>query len=220
MSLTLTGTRCAAQCAGRYMSVTEPSAIYYLIDKLDDKLDIRFYADSLRPFHPKAYIFDYEEDAEIFVGSSNLSHSALTSGLEWNYRLLRSQNATDYEIFSKTFDDLFDNCTEKITHEVLKKYALSWIKPSFNKNEQASEQQHLADTGKIVPRGAQVEALYELKKAREEGASSITPPQTAIRSSSTTSSPGFCWASRPRRTAQTTGISTQSARITSYMRST
>lgn len=41
---------------GTYMSITEPSAIYYLFDKLGDNLDIRFYNDKLRSFHPKAYI--------------------------------------------------------------------------------------------------------------------------------------------------------------------
>ncbi|WP_028309584.1 hypothetical protein [Desulfitibacter alkalitolerans] len=30
---------------GTYMSITEPSAIYYLFDKLGDNLNIRFYSD-------------------------------------------------------------------------------------------------------------------------------------------------------------------------------
>lgn len=77
---------------GRYMSVTEPSAIYYLVDKLGSRMDIRFYAENLRSFHPKAYIFEYGDEAEVFVGPSNLSLSALTRGLEWNYRLVKSQH--------------------------------------------------------------------------------------------------------------------------------
>jgi superfamily II DNA or RNA helicase/HKD family nuclease len=154
---------------GRYMSITEPSAIYYLFHKFDDKLDIRFYSDNLRSFHPKAYIFDYEADAEIFVGSSNMSQSALTCGLEWNYRLLRSQNRQDYERFSRAFDGLFDNHAEQVTHELLRKYASSWTKPSFIKHEDAGAQPRSGDADHIAPHGAQVEAMYELKRARDEG---------------------------------------------------
>ena len=153
---------------GIYMSVTEPSAIYYLIDKLGDSLDIRFFNDSLRSFHPKSYIFEYNKDAEIFVGSSNLSLSAMTSGIEWNYRFLKSNNPEDYDRFSDTFDDLFNNCSIKITPDVLKAYASKWKKPLFVKAEQAVEVQ-LTEQQQISPIGAQIEALYELKKAREEG---------------------------------------------------
>ena len=42
---------------GTYMSVTEPSALYYLKSKLGPAAEIRFYNDPIRSFHPKAYIF-------------------------------------------------------------------------------------------------------------------------------------------------------------------
>src|SRR5690606_30849788 len=40
-------------------------------------------------FHPKAYLFSSSgsQDGIAFVGSSNLSHSALTSGVEWNIEI-------------------------------------------------------------------------------------------------------------------------------------
>lgn len=62
---------------GTYMSVTEPSAIYYLWDKLGDKVEIRFFNEPLRSFHPKAYLFEGRNDSEIYVGSS---YHALPSG--------------------------------------------------------------------------------------------------------------------------------------------
>ncbi len=154
---------------GRYMNVTEPSAIYYLFDQLGDKVDLRFYSDQVRSFHPKAYIFEYAHEAEIFVGSSNLSLSALTFGLEWNYRLLKSQNAQDYYKFSTTFDDLFDNYSEIVNDQVLRQYALGWKKPVTSRIEQSIEQELTGPVTTVSPRGAQIEALYELKKAREEG---------------------------------------------------
>ena len=154
---------------GRYMGVTEPSAIYYLMDMLEESLDIRFFADTVLSFHPKAYLFEYRDEAEVFVGSSNLSLSALTWGLEWNYRLLKSQNIVDYEKFSETFDTLFHDHSEKITPTILKQYASTWRKPELTRIENSMEQDHLEGNPEITPQGAQIEALYELRKAREEG---------------------------------------------------
>jgi HKD family nuclease len=116
---------------GRYMSVTEPSALYYLMDRLGDRAELRFYSDRVRSFHPKSYIFDYPDDAEIFIGSSNLSKSALTFGLEWNYSFLKSCSPGAYEQFSGAFDDLFSNSAEVIDNELLRHYTMGWRKPVF-----------------------------------------------------------------------------------------
>jgi superfamily II DNA or RNA helicase len=154
---------------GRYLSVTEPSAIYYLYDQLGSSVDIRFYNETVRSFHPKSYIFDYGGEGEVFVGSSNISLSALTTGVEWNYRFLRSEHPDDYLRFSNTFDKLFDCFSEPATQEVLREYADSWKKPAFVRaEEKAAPAVHLT---KPEPRGAQIEALYYLKEARLEGVS-------------------------------------------------
>ncbi len=153
---------------GRYMSLTEPPALYHLMDVLGDKVEICFYSDRLRSFHPKAYIFDYEDDAEIFIGSSNLSRSALTFGLEWNYSILRSDNPVAYKRFSESFEQLFSCDAEVVDRDVLRRYAAGWRKPHFTRLEQQLEASQATDEA-VHPRGAQIEALYELKTAREEG---------------------------------------------------
>ena len=71
---------------GNYLGVTQPSALYLLKKELGERLDLRFYHDKARSFHPKSYIFHYGDHSEIYIGSSNISKSALTSGIEWNYR--------------------------------------------------------------------------------------------------------------------------------------
>lgn len=154
---------------GIYMSVTEPSAIYYLWDKLGTSLDIRFYDDNVRSFHPKAYLFEGERDSELYVGSSNISKSALTCGVEWNYRLIKSLDPESYDNFSSTFDNLFEHHSNPVTDELLKEYAIKWKKPELVKVE-ALETIRLA-IEPPEPYGAQVEALYYLKRAREEGVS-------------------------------------------------
>lgn len=72
---------------GNYLGITQPSALYLIKKGLQDRVDLRLFNESDRSFHPKAYIFHFEKDSEIYVGSSNVSTSALTSGVEWNYRL-------------------------------------------------------------------------------------------------------------------------------------
>lgn len=71
---------------GNYLGITQPSALYLIKKELGDQVDLRFYRDKGRSFHPKSYIFHYENMKEIYIGSSNISRSALTSGIEWNYR--------------------------------------------------------------------------------------------------------------------------------------
>jgi superfamily II DNA or RNA helicase len=149
---------------GTYLAITEPSAIYYLWDKLGERVEVRFFNEPLRSFHPKAYLFEGQDDCEIYVGSSNISQSALTVGVEWNYRLLCSQDPESYENFSQTFDNLFDHHAIPVTEAVLKKYTLTWKKPQFAKAEESTP----STAEKPEPFGAQLEALYYLKRAREE----------------------------------------------------
>ncbi|KAB2954241.1 restriction endonuclease subunit R [Heliorestis acidaminivorans] len=158
---------------GRYMAVTEPSAIYYLKDRLGASLDIRFFYERTRSFHPKAYIFEHGKgEGEIYVGSSNLSLSALTSGVEWNFHFTTAEHQDQYQKFTNTFEDLFYHHSEKITDKVLQEYAAHWKKPSFVKHEEAFESEKKGKTEAVAvvePRGAQIEALFELKRARSEG---------------------------------------------------
>jgi superfamily II DNA or RNA helicase len=149
---------------GRYMSITEPSAIYHLYNVLGSDVEVRFFSDNVRSFHPKAYLFDYKDDSEIIIGSSNISYSALTSGVEWNYRLRRSLSPLDYDMFANTFDELFSGHSVPATDEELKKYSFSWRKPRLGVLKSTQEQPHIPE-----PTGAQIEALYQLRKAREEG---------------------------------------------------
>ncbi len=129
-------------------------------------IDVRFYSETVRSFHPKAYIFDYRDEGEIFVGSSNISLSALTTGVEWNYRFFKSEHPEDYQHFSNTFDLLFQYYSEPVTEELLKAYALSYKKPRIMRSEENTSPPQLPTP---EPRGAQIEALYYLKQARLEG---------------------------------------------------
>lgn len=115
---------------GNYLGITQPSALWLIKNELENQVDLRMYNDSSRSFHPKAYIFHYQDDREIYVGSSNVSRSALTSGIEWNYRFRQSKDTASFEDFYKTFKNLFYHNSVVLTDGELTKYTQSWIKPA------------------------------------------------------------------------------------------
>ncbi|OPX45946.1 NgoFVII restriction endonuclease [Ruminiclostridium hungatei] len=182
---------------GNYLNITQPQALYLLKDTLGDKIDLRFYNVPNKSFHPKAYIFEYENSSEIYIGSSNVSRSALTSGIEWNYRISSETNPEDCSHFKDTFEDLFLNQSIIVDDNEMRKYSKRWKRPKLFEDLERIEDGEQDDRGLIKsktaellpdyavdthereqclildyprPIGPQIEALYELKKSRLEGA--------------------------------------------------
>ena len=154
---------------GNYLGITEPSALYLIKHQLKNKVDLRFYNDKSRSFHPKSYIFHYRDHSEIFVGSSNISRSALTSGIEWNYRFSSDLDLESYQQFYQTFIDLFEHHSIIIDDDELKRYSKSWHRPAVSRD---IDKYQLPEDVKVIyePRGAQIEALCALEQTRQEGA--------------------------------------------------
>ena len=126
---------------GTYLGITQPSALYLLRSELGDKVDLRFYADSHRSFHPKAYFFHGEQESRVFIGSSNISQSALTSGIEWNYCLSSLVDKQAFTQFYSSFEDLFYTKSVEITDTVLRNYAKNWVRPAVAKDFARYEKQ-------------------------------------------------------------------------------
>ncbi len=159
---------------GNYLGITQPSALFLIKKELGNRVDLRFYNDKERSFHPKSYIFHYENVGEIYIGSSNISRSALTSGIEWNYRFTSMDDKKNFNLFYDTFVDLFENHSIVIDDEELIRYSKNWHKPAVSKD--LAKYDNLEDdfntkVGALFqPRGAQIEALYALEDSRSEGA--------------------------------------------------
>lgn len=147
-----------------YLNITQPQALYILKQELGDTLDLRFYNNPNKSFHPKAYIFHNENDSEIYVGSSNMSKGALTDSIEWNYHFTKSEKPDDFTNFQNTFEDLFSNHSIIITDEILQNYSKSWIKPKFSKITLNKKHNKVFE-----PNPPQIEALYLLNQSRAKG---------------------------------------------------
>ena len=161
---------------GNYLGITQPSALCLIKKELGNRVDLRFYNDRKRAFHPKAYIFHYENSGDIYIGSSNISRSALTSGIEWNYRFSSLTDGGNFRLFYDTFSDLFERHSIVIDDAELTAYSRNWHKPAVSKDlAKYDDIEGGSDTATAVtpvfqPRGAQIEALYALENSRAEGA--------------------------------------------------
>ena len=158
---------------GNYLGITQPSALYLIKHKLGEQVDLRFYNEKNRSFHPKSYMFHYKEYSTIYIGSSNISRSALTSGIEWNYRFSSKTDTQNYEKFYNTFLDLFENHSVVIDDDELKRYSKNWHRPAVSKDLDKYDLQDSETSNNMVlfePRGAQIEALCALENTRAEGA--------------------------------------------------
>ncbi|TYR81842.1 DNA helicase [Priestia megaterium] len=93
--------------AGDYLFVTQPQALQRLID-IHPNIEVRLWQSRGKSFHPKAYIFESEtEESALVIGSSNLSASALTTGVEWSLKVQDYADAKPLETALEQFLQLF-----------------------------------------------------------------------------------------------------------------
>jgi superfamily II DNA or RNA helicase/diadenosine tetraphosphate (Ap4A) HIT family hydrolase len=153
---------------GDYMDVTDPNALLRLLD-LEGRFELRVFETREMSFHPKAYIFHRQDGASVaYVGSSNLTESALTAGVEWNYRVVSSEGGGGFSDVAASFEELF---THPSTHSV----DPAWIAEYRQRRRQrviVPRPVEVADEEPQAPpepHEVQVEALAALEATRLEG---------------------------------------------------
>ncbi|AZB41785.1 DNA helicase [Bacillus sp. FJAT-42376] len=177
---------------GDYLYVTQPDALKELAS-IHEKIEVRLWRSNGISFHPKAYLFESEAQGHSIIGSSNLSKSALTNGVEWSVGILENEEKLLFEEASRKFIDLFQaENTIPINFETAKRYEEEYINfhqqhPELARTWTKQEEQELMlpdeekpDPDSIVmesqesysvlaPRFAQIEALEQLTSTVEEG---------------------------------------------------
>jgi superfamily II DNA or RNA helicase/diadenosine tetraphosphate (Ap4A) HIT family hydrolase/HKD family nuclease len=116
---------------GDYLGATDPDALLRLLD-LSGQVECRVFETEgaagtsafAGSFHPKAYLFRHKDGTgAAFVGSSNLSVTALTTGVEWNYRVLESRDRAGWNEIRQAFEGLFASLsTVALTPEWIERY--------------------------------------------------------------------------------------------------
>ncbi len=101
-----------------YMGATDLKAVQFLASLPNTEVKVSYNTANER-LHAKAYIFFRDTGFHTgYIGSSNISKSALTSGLEWNLKVTTSEIAHIIDKFKKTFEIYWeDKEFERFTSE-------------------------------------------------------------------------------------------------------
>lgn len=150
---------------GDYLGVTEPDALERLLD-LGDGAELRVFGSRGQSFHPKAWVFRREDGRGVaFVGSSNLSKSALEEGIEWNYRVVGSGDVDGFTAVCDGFERVFGHRkTTELTHEWIAAYRRRRVREVAERSGVRGE-----ELARAEPTAVQQEALAKLGEWRAEG---------------------------------------------------
>ena len=92
-----------------YMGATDVKAIEYLSSLPNTEIKVSYNSEHER-LHAKAYLFLRNSGFHTgYIGSSNLSRSALTNGLEWNLKVTTQEISHIIDKFQKTFETYWED---------------------------------------------------------------------------------------------------------------
>jgi len=152
-----------------YLDVTDPESLRNLMLLQQHGAQVRVFETRGTSFHMKAYLFahfnhDQHLQGTAFIGSSNISRTALTDGLEWNYRVDYPADDGFLEARNR-FESVFhDPRTVPLTdvwiddYEARRAAPLRIVSPGSDETEVAPD-----------PTAIQVEALNALTQTRDAG---------------------------------------------------
>jgi superfamily II DNA or RNA helicase len=146
-----------------YMGATDLKAIEYLSGLKNTEIKVSYNSENER-LHAKAYLFYRNTGFHTgYIGSSNLSRSALTNGLEWNMKVTTKEVGHIIDKFQKTFDTYWQDkefeTFNKNQHTEKLRIAL--------KKERFSEAKNFATYFDISPFHFQEEILEKLEAERK-----------------------------------------------------
>lgn len=145
-----------------YMGATDLKAVEFLSSLPNTEVKISYNTANER-LHAKSYLFFRDTGFNTgYIGSSNISKSALTSGLEWNLKVTTSEISHIIKKFEKTFETYWeDKEFELFTKEHTQK-----LKKALQNNT-IKDKNSFVSYFELKPFHYQEEILEELQAQRE-----------------------------------------------------
>ena len=142
-----------------YLHFTHPEALRKLL--LFKNIESKIIQHNFK-FHQKGYLFESGNKNSIFIGSSNLTSSALQVNSELNIKLKTTTESQLSHDLIKEFQTTFDNAIS-IDQKYIHEYAKTFIETEKKYFEKISEKK---DFKPLSPNKMQEEALNNLSKLR------------------------------------------------------
>jgi HKD family nuclease len=149
----------------KYQNFTQPIALQRILSLQNIDLRIAIQDSQNAEFHAKGYLFKKTNHWKFIVGSSNLTHNALSINKEWNLSISAKEEGILTKNILQEFDKEFENAT-LVTEEFLKLYKQEYFRTkSFIRSHEIK-----SFNGKIFqPNKMQKKALENLQLLRSEG---------------------------------------------------
>ena len=145
-----------------YMGATDLKAVEFLESLPNTEIKVSYNIANER-LHAKSYLFFRETGFHTgYIGSSNISKSALTSGLEWNLKVTTAEISHIIEKFARTFETYW----EDKEFELFSKVDSSKLKDAL-KNQTYKDKNSVVAYFDLQPYPYQEEILEEFKAQRE-----------------------------------------------------
>ncbi|GAA0179060.1 DUF3427 domain-containing protein [Clostridium sediminicola] len=145
-----------------YLNFTDPKALEKI--KRFENIDLKiFVATKDLGFHTKVYIFEYEEDYKIIIGSSNITQRALKSNIEWNVQVISKKDHHFVQNVLKEYKNLW-NRTDVVDENFLAEYE-KYIKEL--KKIKKTQTKEFVYEKPIVPNTMQMKAIENLNRLRD-----------------------------------------------------
>lgn len=121
-------------------------------------------------FHPKSWIFHFSHgDSIAIVGSSNLTETALRSGVEWNYRVYDKSTPSGCRDVLEGFEALIRRSEiQELTHDWIEQYEARRV-PPMQRPQVFSEVATESPLPAPFPHHVQRQALLALRATRSQG---------------------------------------------------
>jgi superfamily II DNA or RNA helicase/HKD family nuclease len=147
-----------------YQNFTDPKALRKLqqFTNIETKIFLQAHQGG---FHTKAYVFDYENEIKLYIGSSNITESALLKNVEWNVKIISKREHPFVNEVMTAFEGLWER-TQVIDERFLSEYE-SFI--DSLREIQNAEERFVFRENTVQPNSMQVKAIANLNLLRQKG---------------------------------------------------